>query len=355
MDPSPKILIIGAGVFGLSTALHLARRGYTNIHLFDSQDYVSNAYHSSASASCDENKIIRASYGDSVLYRDLAFEAIDEWEKWNGESGRKLWDRCGLLRIGQELSEGEGRTQANLRGVSDAGDRRRAEGDGVLRAKLDPLGRVARGLEVDGYFDGSAGFVMASEACEFALHLCRKAGVQTLFGLGNGVVSLIKTENKVTGILTADGTSHPSDLVIVACGGWTPSFLPETEDLIETTAGSIITFRLPIHRQDLWGKFAPKNFPVWCWNMSSYDREKRRVAGIFGFPRTSEGVVKLCFTGAQWTDYTHRSQESDRLISFPRTETDGKIPEEAMLALRSFCAENLPELLDLEPEQCRLC
>lgn len=47
------ILIIGAGTWGASTALHLARRGYTNVTVLD-------AYHqpSAISAGNDVNKIV---------------------------------------------------------------------------------------------------------------------------------------------------------------------------------------------------------------------------------------------------------------------------------------------------------
>lgn len=124
--------------------------------------------------------------------------------------------------------------------------------------------------------------------------------------------------------------------------------------MIETTAGSVISFRLPLDRTDLWSKYASEKFPVWCWNMKSYDRENCKIAGIFGFPRTDEGVVKLCFTGAQWTNYSHRSEASGRLLSYPETSTD-KIPDEAVHALRIFCAENMADILDLEPEKFRLC
>jgi sarcosine oxidase/L-pipecolate oxidase len=62
------IIIVGAGVFGLTSALHLARRGYQNITIFDSEPYDENAYGSSKAASADENKVIRASYGEQKLY-----------------------------------------------------------------------------------------------------------------------------------------------------------------------------------------------------------------------------------------------------------------------------------------------
>jgi sarcosine oxidase/L-pipecolate oxidase len=41
---SAPILIIGAGVFGLSTALHLGQRGYTNVTVLDKQPYDKTLY-----------------------------------------------------------------------------------------------------------------------------------------------------------------------------------------------------------------------------------------------------------------------------------------------------------------------
>lgn len=38
------IAIIGAGIFGLSTALHLARRVYSNVTVFDKKPYEKTLY-----------------------------------------------------------------------------------------------------------------------------------------------------------------------------------------------------------------------------------------------------------------------------------------------------------------------
>lgn len=38
------ILIVGAGVFGLSTALHLGNRGYKNVTVIDKQPYDKTLY-----------------------------------------------------------------------------------------------------------------------------------------------------------------------------------------------------------------------------------------------------------------------------------------------------------------------
>lgn len=175
MDKNSKILIVGAGIFGLSTALHLAKCGYTDVHLFDSQAYDKNGYERSegaTAASVDENRVIRASYGGSKLYQDLAFEAMLLWREWSersagdedgegngGARGRgeevKLFDQCGLLRLSENgLETAEVRTQANfpdeLKGrqyrVSDSQRREDALRDGIPESKIDPFGRLEKGI-----------------------------------------------------------------------------------------------------------------------------------------------------------------------------------------------------------------
>jgi sarcosine oxidase/L-pipecolate oxidase len=61
-----NILIVGAGVFGLSTALHLAQDGYKNITVIDRESVPSPF-----SAGNDLNKIVRAEYVDP-FYTELA-------------------------------------------------------------------------------------------------------------------------------------------------------------------------------------------------------------------------------------------------------------------------------------------
>jgi hypothetical protein len=44
LSKEAPINIVGAGIFGLSTALHLARRGYKNVTVFDKQPYDDSLY-----------------------------------------------------------------------------------------------------------------------------------------------------------------------------------------------------------------------------------------------------------------------------------------------------------------------
>lgn len=61
-----KIIIVGAGVFGLSTALWLSRAGYKDITVFDRCALDTKNYNPSDEcdgASADINKIFRTAYG----------------------------------------------------------------------------------------------------------------------------------------------------------------------------------------------------------------------------------------------------------------------------------------------------
>lgn len=60
MDKTAPVLVLGAGAWGLSSALRLAEAGYSNITVFDRAKVAPSPY----SAANDLNKIIRAEYED---------------------------------------------------------------------------------------------------------------------------------------------------------------------------------------------------------------------------------------------------------------------------------------------------
>ena len=68
---SDPILIVGAGAFGLSTALHLNQSGYTNVTVLEKDKQVPSAW----SAANDVNKILRAEYEDP-FYTDLTVVSV---------------------------------------------------------------------------------------------------------------------------------------------------------------------------------------------------------------------------------------------------------------------------------------
>jgi glycine/D-amino acid oxidase-like deaminating enzyme len=65
------IAVVGAGAFGLSTALELSKQGYTNISVFEKDEEIPSRW----SAANDLNKIMRAEYEDD-FYTDLAVVSL---------------------------------------------------------------------------------------------------------------------------------------------------------------------------------------------------------------------------------------------------------------------------------------
>ncbi|KAI1410405.1 FAD dependent oxidoreductase [Hypoxylon sp. FL1857] len=386
------IIIVGAGVFGLSSALHLSDFGYKNITVFDKQPYDENAYSTTDgadAASADFNKVMRMSYGEEIEYQRLAFDGIKIWNAWNEQirsskpedlpKGLKpsdlIWNNCGFLRmsIDGQLSAIERATLENITReglrhtqfvLGNPEDEKRARSHfrkGEWEKKSDPFGRKKQGKTLVGVFDSTAGFVEASKACTWVMHLCRKNGVRFVLGEKDGqVASFIKNSNgRTIGLRTASGAEYQSELLILAAGGWTPSLFPPVSSLLETTAGSVVYFQLPPKEQapNLWDKFSPENFPVFAYGGWS------KGHGIGGFPRTEDGIVKIGYRGTKYTNYEDVQDPvtgKKHRISVPKTiywpqPYDPAITKQAVDAIKEVVKEAMPELTEIGIKGCRNC
>ncbi|OJJ42894.1 hypothetical protein ASPZODRAFT_136747 [Penicilliopsis zonata CBS 506.65] len=394
MSKDAPIVIVGAGVFGLTSAIHLARRGYTKITVFDRQPYHETWYDFDKgcdAASADRNKIIRAAYGDEVWYQNLTLQAIDEWEGWNATlaAGKdlppgmtaqdRIYVNCGTYRMGDEsstsLSPFEERSIHNLtaagRGqtqylLHQPGEVARARADGFAHG-IDPF-QLADKTDGDegehrGYLDMIGGFVYADKACRFALHLAQQLGVTCVLDSQAGqFVGFVEEESsehgstatrRVVGIRTADGKQHRASITILACGGWTPSLLPAMDGLCETTAGSIATLSIPDYLRE---RFSPDNFPVWL-----YRQPGGSGGDLYGFPVDEQGVMKLGYRGTKFTNPQVQAVDG-RFRSVPitrwtRPDSITGLPAQSLRVIRGFLDAYLPELRanGVEVSDTRLC
>ncbi|KAI1408644.1 FAD dependent oxidoreductase [Hypoxylon sp. FL1857] len=378
INPSSTIIVVGSGVFGISTALWLARSGYKDVTVLDMQDTAATAYDPLAgvdSASADLNKIIRFSYGDEIEYQRLATEAARMWDEWNREiadasadelperlkdGDRKLWWNAGLLRMSSEPELGdfeiatlenmerEGIRELQFRTDDDA-DIARAKERGWAH-KLDPCRRQERFGTHKAVLDSTAGFVYAYKSCAWAQHLAKKAGVKFILHPVHGKVVDITNKDGHPTVHTADGVEHSADLVVVAGGGWTPSLVPEVQGLLETTAGSVANIQIPKDHPDLWERFGPENQPVISWG-------SRQGKEVYSLPRDENGVFKIGWRKTKWTNF---KDVRGKRISVPKTahiteEKETRIPIEALNGIKEYITINFPELVPLGISSTRLC
>jgi glycine/D-amino acid oxidase-like deaminating enzyme len=92
-EPLQRIAIVGAGIFGVTAALELHRRGHA-VELFDP-----GPLPHPLAASTDVTKMIRMDYGADAFYTELMEEAFPGWDAWNAEWGQALYHETGFLLL----------------------------------------------------------------------------------------------------------------------------------------------------------------------------------------------------------------------------------------------------------------
>lgn len=313
---------------------------------------------------------MRCAYGADTVYQNLALEALGEWKKWNEEvkatspsalphglkPSDQLYINNGNLSVSSDSELGDFEI-ASMKSLAAAGhggthyivrnprDIEKAINAGFAHA-IDPFGRIEKGKPYSGVLDTVGGLLYADKACLYALHKARAAGVTFVFGqAGTFIRTLVDSKGNVTGIATGDGKQHKANLVVIAGGGWTGTLVPELDNLCEATGGSVIAYKLP-RDSPLWDRFSPERFPSW-----GYGIRAGASGGLYGFPRTPEGLIKIGYRGTKYTnpvlqvDGKERSKPTTRYTS---EDTLTAIPAAALRVISGFVAENLPELVEHE-------
>ncbi|KAK8846509.1 hypothetical protein IAR55_005595 [Kwoniella newhampshirensis] len=275
-DPSQSVLIVGAGAFGLSTALFLARRAVMVLPRTSTR----SSGRDMVTARCELYVKARV---DVIRYEQLALKALPIWLEWtktvhdaspadlpDGLTPEDdLLDLCGCMR----LCEGEKETEyhrVNVESVTGGGRRERIfllkdeadykraleedETEPYLHraTKMQRFGQLLNG-NIHGFLDMDSGYTRAD-----------KVGVKfVLDEVAGKFDSFVRSGQTVLGVKTKDGVEHLADKTIVACGGWTESIVPEVKGLLETTGGSVAFVDIPEDRPDLRKRFGPEEFCVW--------------------------------------------------------------------------------------------
>jgi len=88
-----RTLVVGAGIFGLTGAIELRKRGHA-VRLVDP-----GPLPHPLAASTDISKVVRLEYGADETYTALSEESIEGWRRWNRDFGVALYHETGLLLL----------------------------------------------------------------------------------------------------------------------------------------------------------------------------------------------------------------------------------------------------------------
>jgi len=311
-----SIVVVGAGVFGVTAALELRRRGW-RVTVVDP-----GPVPRPAAASTDISKVVRMDYGPDELYTAMGEAALSGWDRWNDAWKSPLYHQDGFLLLTTEAMQPGGFEHESFALL-------RRRGHTPERIRPGDLGGRFTGWDGaryrDGYFNARAGWV---ESGPVLARLAADAVAQGVL-LAERITfeRLLETDAGVAGIRATDSTELRADVVLVAAGAWTPTLLPHLRGVMWTTGQAVV--HLTVERAAEWQ--APR-FPVWAADISR--------TGWYGFPALADGTLKIGRHGPG------RRVHPDE----PRTV----LPSE-LVPFREFVHESLPALAGAPIAATRLC
>lgn len=313
---SVKTLIIGGGIFGITAAVELNRRGH-EVHLFDQGPLP----HPDA-ASTDINKMIRADYGADAFYTRLMLNAFEGWERWNKAWPRPLFHQTGFLLLTQEAIEVSGFEMDSLNTLRESG---------IPVERLSPeqiRGRYPQwkpGCYVDGYFNPLGGWAESGTVVAQLVEVARREGVR--LHEGESFKYFLENGDSVRGIITVENDVYAADFTIMAAGAWAPEYVPELKGKIWASGHPVYI----LQPKDA-ASYRGDRFPGWASDISR--------TGWYGFPATADGAVKIANHGP-----------GTRVGPLEKRE----VPEELFPKFQDFLFSHLPGLLEAPVTGTRLC
>jgi len=222
MSSSPSYIIIGAGIFGTSTALHLKRgKPQSRVILIDRDPYPNGR-----GASSDLNKIIRADYADE-FYMKLGLEALDQWR--TEPLYKPFYHETGLL-LAENGGEMGGMGQMSYRNYKSLGVESGAEIMNVEEGKK----RFGKWFEKanwegarDVYWSPKAGWGEADRAMEAMMKALIEMGVEYIEGNVEKLL-LRKEDGGCDGVILDGGREMKADVTVCCAGARTALLLADT-------------------------------------------------------------------------------------------------------------------------------
>ena len=161
-------------------------------------------------------------------------------------------------------------------------------------------------------------------------------------------------------------------------GSSSTQVLPELSYHLESSAGSIATFKIDPKDTVLWDKYSPEKFPVMTWKSAPRSDTGKDMGSVYVLPRTAEGLVKIGYRGikvsslGKWQDemlillltkFTNFQPApkgtpftQDGMWSIPLSSSENSsIPEAASQAIRYFVSIFLPDFKDIPFYSTKLC
>ncbi len=309
MTSIPDFLIIGAGIFGLSTAIDLHAQG------FKVQVLEAGEIPNPLAAGTDISKAVRMEYGTDSEYMKMASLSMDQWREWNEILEQSFYHETGIIVASSKSMEAEKESY-------EASSFKQLLDKNYQPERLSPALFSQRFPAInpnhfqDGFFHKKAGYVESGEVVKAIAKYASKEGISIL--KNKKIATLEIQENKVVAVHTIQGEKFKAGHTILCAGNFTPYLIPELKSCMKITGHPV--FHLKPSQPDL---FTSDKFTFFTADIAT--------TGWYAFPiDEKKGVVKIANHGTG----LELNPESD-----PRVVTKKDIRN-----LRAFLKESLPSL-----------
>jgi sarcosine oxidase len=260
----PDVVVIGAGVFGVWTALLLRERGH-NVTLLD-------AYGpgNPRAASGDESRHIRAGYGEDALYSDWSMKSMALWKEREVEFKRRMLYPAPRLQMEKTLTK-------SLAAQKDIFDKLKIPYEIVPQNELEKRWPQINFDDVGVAFyesDKSSAVLKARDNCLLLAEMFEKKG--GVYKIAHALPAAT-TGATLGAVDIGKGDSVSGAVFVFATGPWLRKTFPQ-----------LLGRKISTPRRELyyWGvpagdtRFNWPNLPTWSDG----------VLGNYGFPNFDRGV-----------------------------------------------------------------
>lgn len=355
-----NIVVVGAGAFGLTTALELALQGYRNVIVLDRhvppvrREKSFPTIPESADvriqqvpdgSSVDISRVIRFDYADDV-YMKVAYEAYQKWSQ--SPKYRDIFVPAPVVLTSNHDPVGRSYIQKATKALDRAHlPWARLESAENTRRLYPTIRGSLAGPDFMGYHNQQAGWADAQKAIASLRDECVIQGVSFVSGRAGTVVGFDRnTSGTIRAARTLAGTEVLADLFILAAGAWAASLVPMYNSTL--SSGQVLAYL----------RLSPEE-------MVKYQRLPIYVnfaTGWFNFPPHQDtSLLKMAVHG--W-GYERSPNEAERKIlkshvSTPPLAVSNRrknyIPADGERRLRDGLKELLPELADRPFERVAVC
>lgn len=311
------MLVVGGGVYGITAAIELNRRGHT-VALLDP-----GPIPHPLAASTDVSKVVRMEYGTDRQYARMVDASIDGFLAWNEEFGAPLYHNTGVLMMSLTPMKPGDYLYDSYHTLIDEGHTLERVSSEMLRARFPAVNAANY---VDGFFGPRGGYVESGRLIEELQKKAQREGVQ--IHQGQTAATFLGDGARVTGVRTREGAAFAAGSTIIAAGAWTHHLVPDLAPVIKATGHPV--FHLKPADPAL---FAVPNLVTFTADVAH--------TGWYGFPLLREGIVKVANHGVGVTLHA----EHDARVVYA-SDIDH---------LRRFLAFTFPALADAEIVYTRRC